>query len=360
MMQKKHYFTRLISLILFVFSLKTFAAEPEIFVDRDWLKTSSGEWINGEIISFYDDKVEFDSDEFGLQTIDAEDISEIRSEHAFSVRLNAGRIYTGRLELSDNVLTIHQGLKSERVYFSNVLTMVPFGESRINLWSGSINLGANFRRGNIKQNDTNMRLQLQRRSAINRLKVDYLINKSELQNTSKEAQTTVDNQRLNISLDWFFSNKVFIRPLEYEYFSDPFSNIDERSTYGVGVGYHLVDSKTLDWNLSAGPSYQSTRFTSSNNEERETSGALSLGMVVDWEVSSRVDFKFDYQIQFLKEQLGGKQQTLKTGFDVELTNDFELDLLLYVDRNDKPFTRSQGEAPEKNDFQFIVSVGYEF
>lgn len=356
-MLKKHLIKHLGLWLLLFFTGSCFAAEPELFVDRDWLKTQSGEWVNGEIISFYDGKVEFDSDEFGLQLIDADDVSEIRSQYAFSVRLNAGRIYTGRLELSNDVLQIHQGLKSERVYFSNVLTMVPFGENRISLWSGSVNLGANFRRGNIKQNDTNLRVQLKRRSNLNRLRLDYLVNRSERTNSQGDKETTVDNQRLNLSLDWFFANNVFVRAFEYEYFSDPFSNIEERATYGVGLGYHLYDTNTLDWSISGGPSYQNTLFSSDNR--RETSGALTLGMLLDWELSKRLDFKFDYQVQFLREEVGGRQHTLKTGFDVELTKNFEMDLLFYVERNDNP-TSSNGLTADKNDYQIIVSVGYEF
>ena len=115
----------LVSMLCFVaYGADELAVESEVFYDKDWVKTSSNEWLTGEIISFYDEKLEFDSNEFDSQNIDAGDIAEIRSPYVFSVRLNAGRIYTGRIELKDKVLYIHQGIKTEKVLFSNVLTMV--------------------------------------------------------------------------------------------------------------------------------------------------------------------------------------------------------------------------------------------
>ena len=352
----------LVSMLCFVaYGADELAVESEVFYDKDWVKTSSNEWLTGEIISFYDEKLEFDSNEFDSQNIDAGDIAEIRSPYVFSVRLNAGRIYTGRIELKDKVLYIHQGIKTEKVLFSNVLTMVPHGDTRISLWSGSINLGANFRKGNIRQNDGNLRLQLQRRTPLNRLKLDYIVNKSEQGTANSDVESTVDNQRLNLNFDWFFSNKLFIRASEFEYYSDPFSNIESRYTYGVGLGYNVIDQSDLEWNVTAGPSYRKTEFSVvTQSAKKEDSGALTLGSVLDWEISKRLDFTLDYQLQFLKEEVGGRQHTLKTGLDIELTDDFELDFLLYIEGNDNPQPLYPGVEPKKNDYQFIVSLGYEF
>jgi hypothetical protein len=82
--------------------------------DRDWIKTQSGEWVGGDIESFYEDTLIFDSNEFDTQEIDRDDIAEIKSPHTFRLRLNGGRIYTGRIELKDKVLYVYQGVKTKK------------------------------------------------------------------------------------------------------------------------------------------------------------------------------------------------------------------------------------------------------
>lgn len=330
--------------------------------DRDWIKTQSGEWVGGDIESFYEDTLIFDSNEFDTQEIDRDDIAEIKSPHTFRLRLNGGRIYTGRIELKDKVLYVYQGVKTEKVLFDNVLTMVPFDDTRISLWSGSINLGANFRKGNTNQNDANLRLQLQRSTALNRLKFDYIINKSKQGAVNESLEETTNNQRLNLNFDWFFSERLFLRPLQFEFYSDPFSNIDKRYTYGLGIGYRIIDFKKVTWHATAGPGYQHTRYTiaTDDNANIVDSKALILSTTLDWEVTNKIDFIFDYQIQLLEKEVGEVLQTLKTGFDIEIISDFEIDILLYVERNNNPQQIVSDLAFVKNDYQLMFSLGYEF
>ncbi len=43
------------------------------------MKLTSDEWLKGDIVSMYDEKLEFESDEFGIVTLDWGDVSELRS-----------------------------------------------------------------------------------------------------------------------------------------------------------------------------------------------------------------------------------------------------------------------------------------
>jgi putative salt-induced outer membrane protein YdiY len=240
--------------------------------------------------------------------------------------------------------------------------MVPFDDTRISLWSGSINLGANFRKGNTNQNDANLRLQLQRSTALNRLKFDYIINKSKQGAVNESLEETTNNQRLNLNFDWFFSERLFLRPLQFEFYSDPFSNIDKRYTYGLGIGYRIIDFKKVTWHATAGPGYQHTRYTiaTDDNANIVDSKALILSTTFDWEITNKIDFIFDYQIQLLEKEVGEVLQTLKTGFDIEIISDFEIDILLYVERNNNPQQIVSDLAFVKNDYQLMFSLGYEF
>ena len=45
----------------------------------DWLQLRSGEWLRGDIISMYEDELEFDSDEFNTIFFDWQYVAELRS-----------------------------------------------------------------------------------------------------------------------------------------------------------------------------------------------------------------------------------------------------------------------------------------
>ncbi|NRA39975.1 MAG: hypothetical protein HRU15_17665 [Planctomycetes bacterium] len=42
-------------------------------ITYDWVRMKSGEWLKGELKSFRDDVIEFESDEFGDQVLDLAD-----------------------------------------------------------------------------------------------------------------------------------------------------------------------------------------------------------------------------------------------------------------------------------------------
>ena len=44
----------------------------------DWIQTTSGEWLKGELKQLYSGSLEFDSDEFDLQTLDWDDVAQLR------------------------------------------------------------------------------------------------------------------------------------------------------------------------------------------------------------------------------------------------------------------------------------------
>ena len=58
---------------------------PPMPDDFDWVQMTSGEWLKGEIIAMYGDVLEFDSDEFDLQSLDLDDIQQVRSAQVMQV-----------------------------------------------------------------------------------------------------------------------------------------------------------------------------------------------------------------------------------------------------------------------------------
>jgi len=116
----------------------------------------------------------------------------------------------------------------------------------------------------------------------------------------------------------------------------------------------------LQWDVTLGPSYQQTAYYDASDESDQKSGVIALGTLFDYSISSRLDFLFDYQLQFVEEKSGKRNSHLKTGFEFELQNDFELDVLVYWDRVAEPVATTTTVVPQSNDYRLVLSLGYDF
>ncbi|TPH16129.1 DUF481 domain-containing protein [Litorilituus lipolyticus] len=331
--------------------------------EYDWLRLSSDEWLKGDIVSMYDEELEFDSDELDLQTIDWDDVAELRSKSWQSIRLVDGTIAEGYLVVKDGQLSLVKHGKTTHFDIANLLSIASSGKNERDLWDGYINIGINLREGNTVQFDYTFTAGVQRRSASSRFKTDYTANYSKYEDQDTEEKiVTANSDRLTSTYDWFFSQKIYLRAMDFEYFSDEFLNIEHRIRYGVAVGYHLIDTSRTSWDVNAGPSYQTTSFkeVQAGEKDKENSPGLILGTDFTYEVTSDIDYDVSYNIQFVDEASGDYIHHFQTGLEIELASDFDLDLTFYADRTEKPRADADGNIPEQNDYRLVVSLGYDF
>ncbi len=331
--------------------------------DFDWVKLTSDEWLKGDIVSMYDEKLEFDSDELDLQTIDWEDVAELRSKELQSIRMYDGTIAEGYIVIKDGQLTLVKDGVSTPYELSNLLSIASSAQNEIDLWDGYINVGVNLREGNTVQVDYTLAAGVQRRSASSRFKADFTSDYSRYEDQDTgETKVTADSQRLTSSYDWFFSPKIYLRPVDFEYIADEFLNLDYRVRYGIAAGYHIIDNSRTTWDVNAGPSYQKSKFldVQDGESDSEDSFGIMLGTDFTYEVTSDIDYDASYTIQMIDDASGGNIHHFETGLEIDLANDFDLDLTFYADRTDNPKADSDNNIPEKNDFRLVVSLGYDF
>ena len=153
---------------------------------------------------------------------------------------------------------------------------------------------------------------------------------------------------------------MFFRMFDYEHFTDLQQNISARDTLGVSLGYHVIQNKRLQWDVTLGPSYQKTSFYNTIEEQDQHSGVVALGTLFDYRISSRIDYVFDYQLQFVEENSGKRNSHLKTGFEFEVNNDFGLDVHFYLDRVAEPVLSTSQVPTKSNDYRLVFSLGYNF
>lgn len=368
--------TRITVIVTFLFSLTlstlSYAEDdrsewqkptPVFKQDFDWIKLTSDEWLKGDIISMYDEKLEFDSDELDMQTIDLEDIAELRSKEWQSIRMFDGTIAEGYLVIKDGKLSLVKNGVTTNYEFSNLLSIASSGKNERDLWDGYVNLGINLREGNTVQFDYTFSAGIQRRSSSSRFKTDYTADYSRYEDQDDGLTiVTADSDRLTSSYDWFFNPKIYFRAADFEYMTDEFLNIDYRVHYGIALGYHIIDTSRTSWDINLGPSYQKTKFidVGTGDNDSENSLGVTLGTDFTFEVTSDIDYDASYSVQVIDEASGGNIHHFQTGLKIDLTNDFDLDLTFYADRTENPKKDSEGQVPEKNDFRLVVGLGYDF
>jgi len=323
----------------------------------DWVQTTSGEWLKGETKVLYSGKLEFDSDEFGLQKLDWDDVAQLLSHGTMRVSFDLPdglRVYNGRVSIEGKIVSIASSTGVEEFDRNLLVSITPDAESEDDNWTAKVNLGLNFTSGNTEQTDFTLMFNIERRTPENRFGVDYLGNFSE----TREVET-INNHRLSTFYDIFSAREYFWRPIFAEFFRDPFQNIDSRITVGVGAGYHLIDTPRTSWDVFGGPAYRKTRYVSvePGDSDDVSTPALVGGTYYDTTLTKTVDFNAGYDLTIVNEESGTFTHHAIATFETEITSILDFDVSLIWDRTQNPQARSDGSEPKQDDFQLMFTLG---
>jgi len=327
------------------------------FGDYDWIQLVSGEWLKGEIKGLYNENLEFESDILDLLTIDWEDVSYLRAHLSSNVNIEGYGTITGYVEITPDQIIIRNVNGIRQFDRLLLVSLVTGGEKELDFWSAKLTLGVNFRSGNTDQVDYNAKFNIERETTFSRFVADYIGNISLTSNVE-----TSNSHRLTTSHDIFQTRRFFFRPFFGEFFRDPFQNIESKVTLGAGLGYKIIDTSKSEWLIGGGPGYQNTRYKSvlPGEDNSEDTPALILGTAYDVELTSWLDYLFNYNIIWVNQASGGYTHHLVSTIESELIGSFDLDISFVWDHINNPIITDNGLRPEKNDFRFIVGVSYDF
>jgi hypothetical protein len=96
-------------------------------------------------------------------------------------------------------------------------------------------------------------------------------------------------------------------------------------------------------------------------ESTDTSaGALSFGTRFKWDITRRVDLILQYQGLYTSDAGGGMMHHAVSTLEIELTKRFELDISMIWDHVSDPKTNADGDTPDPDSYQLLVSLGIRF
>jgi len=329
----------------------------------DWIQLTSGEWLKGELLVMYNYSLEFDSDELELQKFDWEDIKQIRSAGYQSLLIERENqegppiMVLGELNMVGDKVRLSANDETLEFGRKRIVSIAKSSTKGVDLWDGNVSLGLNIRSGNSDTFDSSLTAIAKRRTAGSRIVFDYVGNFSE-----SESQQTSNNHRLNGYYDLFITKKYFQRPVFGEYYRDQFKNIKNQVTAGTAFGYQIIRNSKTEWEVSGGVGVLYKQFDSveAGEDSENTSPSLGLGTRYDTDVTSWLEYLFDFNFQIVDKQSGSYLHHLITTLESDFVSDLDIDISFVWDRVQNPQPTSDGTVPEKDDFQLIVGIGYEF
>ena len=337
----------------------------------DWIELTSGEWLKGKFKAMYEKELEFDSKEMNLQTFDFDKIKQLRTyrivtvnivvedkghEGLFGLRQTTIEV-TGVLRLDDQTVTIIRGDGPLEFQRKQIISIVYGGEHEYEYWSGKMTFGLDVRRGNSEKFDFTTIAKIQRRSSKTRFKVDYIGNVF-----SANQSETANNHRITENFNVSLSKSFYYTPIFAEYFRDKYQNISNQYTLGIGIGYIIVDTKKVDWDISGGPAILYTEYDTveEGKDLSSKTGALELSTTYDVEITKRVDFNFNYRLTLSRDDTGGYKHHMVTALENEITTWLDVDITFIWDYTHNPQPNEDKTVPEQNDLQLVVSLGVDF
>ena len=322
-----------------------------------WVRLDSGEWLKGELVALYDDTLVFDSDHFGVLNIDLDDIDAVHGQGTFTVSFNDGRAVSGKLDIRGPEVRIVAEGSSLDFGREELLSITQTASRERDRWTGNVDVGMNIREGNTDFSDFNVSAGFTRRTPISRVTLDYRGNS----NVTDGVRQT-DSHRINRAVNRFTGGRFFWRPVSVQYYKDELQNINHQATIDSGIGFHLMDTPRVDWEVQAGVGGNYLENVSVAPGEREGDwspvGTLSTDLSVD--ITSWIEYEFLLNMTFLEEASGKYQHHMVNTLSTDLLGDLDLDISLIWDRTEKPQVAEDGTLPEQDDYQLLVSLSYEF
>ncbi len=323
----------------------------------DWVQLKSGEWLRGELKYIQNKEVEFDSDEMEMQTLKLKDVSKVYTTHRVFTQFADQKPAYGKVVISNDLVMV-QGPEPMSRDREQLIGITPSGgKTGIRNWSGSANIGLSLQSGNHHQATMTTIAELARRTPNTTLDFNYLGNYSKA-----DGVENANNNRFNATYDVRLNKDWFVRPLQFEYYNDPLANIDYRLTGGVGAGYYIFDRTGLEWKISAGPSFQYTKFSNVGTNESETAStpAAVLNSYFKTDITKRLTFIQLYQSSFTKAEAGQYTHHTVTTLEFEIKRHLNLDVSLVWDYLQMPQPKADGTIPQKSDTYLTVGLGVRF
>jgi putative salt-induced outer membrane protein YdiY len=326
--------------------------EPPKSDKWDWVHLTSGEWLKGEVKTWRDRKILFDSDNLDEQEIDLPDIQTLYLNRLGFIRMESGETAQGTGVLRGDTLIFETvDGKTHEVARTDVVSIVPGGEHELDYWAMKAGASYAYKSGNTDQLDLSGTLSIRRDTASTRFRNDYRGVYG-----SQDSVKNQNNHRATSLFDIFLTSRFYITVPEIEYYKDQFKNLKHRVTPGGGIGYEFIRNSFMELDVRTGAAYQFTEF---ENGDTADDFAATAKADLDFDLPGGTELDNSYSLQLIATDLDKTSHHFESILSVDIWGPLDLDLTFMLDRIEQP--ESDGsETPDKNDFTVLAGFSIDF
>jgi putative salt-induced outer membrane protein YdiY len=322
----------------------------------DWIRLSSDEWLKGRILRFRDERLEFDSERIKEKTFKWKHIREIHCARPRVWRFRYDVVVIGKGVMRGDRIVVSTAKGEREMPKADLVAILPGAENEASLWRAKASVSAAVRAGNTDQFDLAVNSWARRETANTRLRFDY-----DNAIGTLNQEDTKNMHRGSARFDYYATRDLFYIPGFFEAFHDPFTNVNIRTTFSAGLGYHLSRG-AVDWVAFGTIGYQYQNFVSTQLgvSPDDHNGALLLGTTVEWEITGDLSWYNFYQVQIAYPTVGDTSQRVTTSLQYEITRLLILETAFHWDRIEQPREAMDGTTPVSDDLRLTVGFGIQY
>lgn len=219
-------------------------------------------------------------------------------------------------------------------------------EEDVKIWSGDVDFGYTNLTGNTEETTTSGKVHVLRESAPWK----YVAHFESLYSESNDEKSA-ERWGAYTRLEYNFTDKNYVFG-RVSYDEDKFSGYDSQSTATAGLGWNIIDSEEMDWDLEGGAGYRSAKVEDPLLAEDEEEVIYRLSTLFKWQFSPTASF-----VQLLSTEIGDENtiSLSESAIKVQVIGQVSLKVSYIVKHTD--------EVPvgiEDTDTETVVSVSYSF
>jgi len=322
--------------------------------EYDWVRLASGEWLRGNLERMRDGSMEFDSSELKLLTYDWKKVQEMHSPKPNSYNFTDGTDLVGPAMINEEFVVVQtvDGLMTRPR--AELQAIIEHTRRERNYWSTVLRMGLSGNAGNTENLTFNAFWQLVREDTLTRAAISY-------DGTfGKASRAEVANRHLaGGDVDIFVHPIIYVKALTGQLLYDKFQNVRLRATPAVGVGFHLITTYVVNWDLEfapAGYQYLSLLDPAAAVENPQSDGYMMFRMFADLDFTDDIQLLLEWRTNVVYTTIGNTNHVGNLDFSLRVTTLLYLNTSFLYLRTEEPFPRSDGTVPKQNDYQVVFGI----
>ena len=322
--------------------------------EKDWVRLASGEWLRGNIERMRDGSMEFNSDEIKLITYDWKKVQELHSPRANTYNFTDGTDLTGPAMVNEEFVVVQTVDGMVTRPRGELQAIIEHTRRERNYWSTVLRFGLSGNAGNTENLTLNAFWQLVREDTLTRAAITY----DGTFGTASRAE--VANRHLaGGDVDIFVHPIIYVKALTGQLLYDKFQNVRLRATPATGVGFQLITTYVVNWDLEFAPlgyQYLSLIDPAAAVENPQNDAYMMFRMFADIDFSDDIQLLLEWRTNLVYTTIGNTNHVGSLDFTVRVTTLLHLNTSFLYLRTEQPFPRSDGTIPKQNDYQIVFGI----